>query len=128
MTPKILNIDNRISKFQNQIKNEYVYRISLRHFTDLGKINFPLKIDSRIKCHLETEMKKLFESKKLTATGSAIPSPNAKIIFTKAPFIQYEQLLLDQNFRQYLETIMVSKKFFAWELKKHQLKKHTKLT
>ena len=49
-------------------------------------------------------MKKLFELKKVTAAGSAIPSLGAKIIFTKALFIQYEQLLLDKNFRQYLET------------------------
>ena len=31
-------------------------------------------------------------------------------LFTKAPFIQYKQILLDRNFRQHLETIMVSKK------------------
>ena len=31
---KDLNIGNRISKFQNQLKNEYVYRIPLRYFTD----------------------------------------------------------------------------------------------
>ena len=56
-------------------------------------------------------MNKLFESKKLLATGSAIPQADAQIIFTRAPFTQYEQILLDKNFRQYLETIMVSKKF-----------------
>ena len=39
-----------------------------------------------------------------------LPTPNAKIIFTKATFIQYEQILLDKNFCQYLETIMISKK------------------
>ena len=55
-------------------------------------------------------MKGLFESKEVLATNSALPSPDAKIVFTKAPFIQYEQLLLDKNFRQYLETIMVSEK------------------
>ena len=55
-------------------------------------------------------MNKLFESKKLLAAGVALPSADAQIIFTKAPFIQYEQMLLDKNFRQYLETIMVSKK------------------
>ena len=108
---KDLNIDDRISTFQNQLKNEYVYRIPLRCLTDLGKINFPVKIDFRIKCHLETEMKRLFESKKVLASTVA-PAPDAKIIFTKAPFIHYEQLLLDKNFRQYLETIMVSKKIF----------------
>ena len=92
------------------MKNEHVYRIPLRYFTDLGKINFPTKIDYRIKCQLETEMKKLFDSGKIYASGSAFPAPDVKIIFTKAPFVQYEQILLDKNFRQYLETIMVSKK------------------
>lgn len=45
------------------------------------------------------------------AARATIPSnPDAKIIFTKALFIQYQQILLDKNFSQYLETIMVSKK------------------
>ena len=55
-------------------------------------------------------MKKCLESRKILNATAAIPSPDAKIIFTKAPFIQYEQLLLDKNFRQYPETIMVYKK------------------
>ena len=92
------------------MKNEHVYRIPLKYFKDLGKINFSLKIDFSIKCQLQTDMKRLFESKKVLATGSAVPSPDAKIIFTKATFIQYEQILQDKNFRQYLETIIVSKK------------------
>ena len=61
---KDLNIDDIITKFQNQLKNEYAYRIPLCYFTDLGKIYFAL-INFVIKRHLETEMKKLFESKKL---------------------------------------------------------------
>ena len=105
-----LNIEDRISKFKNLLKNEHVYRILLRYFTDLVKINFPTKIGYRIKCHLETEMKKLFESTKVLTSGSAFPTQDVKIIFTKAPFVQYEQILLDKNFRQYLETITVSKK------------------
>ena len=91
------------------MKNEHVYRIPLKYFKDLGKINFSLKIDFSIKCQLQTDMKRLFESKKVLAAGSAVPSPDAKIIFTKATFIQYEQILQDKNFRQYLETIIVSK-------------------
>ena len=59
-----LNINEKITKFQDQLKNEFVYRIPIRCFTDLGKINFPLKIDFRIKYHLKTDMKKLFKSKK----------------------------------------------------------------
>ena len=54
-------------------------------------------------------MKRLFESRKVLAAGTAIPTPDAKMIFIKAPFIQYQQILLNKNFRQYLETIMVSK-------------------
>ena len=92
------------------MKNEHVCRIPLRYFTDLGKINFPTKTDYRIKCHLKTVMKNLFESRKVYASGTALPTPDVKIIFTKAPFIQYEQILLDKNFRQYLQTIVVSKK------------------
>ena len=56
-------------------------------------------MDFRIKCHLKKEIKILFESRKVLATNSALPSPDAKVIFTKAPFIKYEQLLLDKNFR-----------------------------
>ena len=107
---KDLNIDERISKFQEQLKNEHINRIPLRYFMDLGKINFPKKVNYRIKLHLETEMKRLFESRKVLASGTALPVPDIKIIFTKAPYIQYEQILLDKNVRQYLETIMVSKK------------------
>ena len=55
-------------------------------------------------------MEKLFESRKVLAVGAAIPSADAQIIFTKVLFIQHEQILLVKNFRQHLETIIVSKK------------------
>ena len=50
---KDLNIDDRISKFQDQLKDGHVHRILLRYFTDLEKIFFSVKIDFRIKCHLD---------------------------------------------------------------------------
>ena len=95
----------------------------MRYFSDIGKINFPTKIDYRIKLFLETKMDKLFESRKVLAAGVAIPSADAQIIFTKAPFIQYEQILLDQNFRQHLETIIVSKKILRMGAQKIPLRK-----
>ena len=56
-------------------------------------------------------MTRLFESRKvLPSSTTSAPAPDAEILFTRAPFIQYEQILLDKNFRQHLETIMVSKK------------------
>ena len=79
--------------FQNQLKKEFVYRIPLRYFSDTGKINFPTKIDYRIKLFLETDMDKLFESRKVLAANSAIPEVDAEIILTRAPFVQYEQIL-----------------------------------
>ena len=68
-----------------------------------------MRTDLRLKLHLETEMKKLFQSRKFI-NGAAPVDPDAKIKSTKVPFVQYEQLLLDNNFKQYLGTIMASKK------------------
>ena len=52
-----------------------------------------------------------------------IGSPDPKITFTKPPFIQYEQILFDKNFIQYLETIMVSKKFSRMGVQKTPIQK-----
>ena len=68
-------------------------------------------------------MEKLFESKGVLAFTAAIPAADAQIIFTKAPFIQYEQILLDKNFRQHLETIIVSKKILRIRAQKTPLQK-----
>ena len=65
-------------------------------------------------------MEKLFESKRKVRT---IDAPDAKIIFTKAPFLQFEQFLLDKNFRQYLETILVSKKYLRMDVQKTRIRK-----
>ena len=60
-------------------------------------------------------MKKLFESKEKV---TIVAAPDVQIIFTKAPFIQYEQFLLDKNFMPYLETIIVSKKILRMGVQK----------
>ena len=124
---KHLNIDERITRFQDQQKNEYVYRIPLRYFTDLGKINFLEKIDFRIKCHFETEVERLFESRNVLSSTATIPSPDVKIIFTKALFVQNEQLFFDKNFRQYLETIIVSKNILRMGAQKTPIQKTYKI-
>ena len=68
-------------------------------------------------------MEKLFESRKVLAANATIPEVDAEIIFTRAPFVQYEQILLDKNFRQHLETIMVSKKILPMEAQKTPIQK-----
>ena len=52
-----------------------------------------------------------------------IDAPDAEILFVKATFLQYEQCLLDKNFRQYLETIMVSKKILRMGVQKTPIQK-----
>ena len=71
-------------------------------------------------CHVETDLKKLFESKKKVA---AIGVPDAKIVFIKGSFVQYVQFLLDKNFRQYIETIMILKKILRMGVQKTTLQK-----
>ena len=88
-----------------------------------AKASFPAKIDYRIKLCLETNMDKLFESRKGLAANSTIPDVDAEIIFTRAPFIQYEQILLNKNFRQHLETIMVSKRILRMGAQKAPIQK-----
>ena len=69
-------------------------------------------------------MNKLFDSRKvLASTAKAAPSADAEIIFTRAPFVQYEQILLDKNFRHHLETIMVSKKILRMGVQKTAIQK-----
>ena len=69
-------------------------------------------------------MNKLFESRNiLSSTTTKIPSADAEIIFTRAPFIQYEQILLEKNLRQHLETIMVSKKIIRMGAQKTLIQK-----
>ena len=67
---------------------------------------------------LEINMDKLFEYRKVLASGAEIPEVDAEILFTRAPFVQYEQILLDKIFRQHLETIMVSKKILRMRAQK----------
>ena len=68
-------------------------------------------------------MKKLFGSRKVLTSGTVVSAPNVKIIFTKAPFVQYEQLLLDKNFTQYPETIMLFKRILRMGAQKTPIQK-----
>ena len=73
-------------------------------------------------------MNKLFESRNiLSSTTTKIPSADAEIIFTRAPFIQYKQILLEKNLRQHLETIMLSKKIIRMGAQKTLIQKTYKI-
>ena len=77
-----LNNEQRIKDFQDMLKSKHVYRVPLCYFCDTGKIIFPIKIDFKTKCHLETHMV-LFESKKKV---NPIGAPDAKLFLQKLLF------------------------------------------
>ena len=60
------NLEDREDKFGMQIDAKYVLLkyVLLKYFCELAKINFPTNIDLKIRCTLQMEMKKLFESNK----------------------------------------------------------------
>ena len=80
----------------------------------------------KIRLTMETDMKKLFELKKSLVSGtgnsqtvgSVSATPDVKIILVKAPMIQYEQLNLSTNFRQYLKTILFSARVLRMRVQK----------
>ena len=47
---------------------------------------------NRFQDQVSPEMKRLFGLRKVLGSTATIPAPDAKIIFTKAPSIQYEQI------------------------------------
>ena len=59
---------------------------------------------------------------------TVIGAPDAKMIFTKAPFLQYQQFLLDKSFRQYIETIMILKKIVRMKIQKAPMQKKCKMS
>ena len=99
----------------------------------------------KIRLTLETVMKKLFESDKnhmgnpktdKLATSTDLndfqpdaipPTPDVQIVLLKAPMIQYEQLTLDTNFRQYLETMLFSAKVLRMGVQKTPYQKSYEL-
>ena len=61
-------------------------------------------------------MNYLFEYTKKVNT---IPdAPDAKILWHNTPFIQYEQIRLDDKFRLYYATALMSKKVFQVDVQK----------
>ena len=109
------NQQDRIDQFLDQIKNKLTYSIHLSYVCDLGKINFPTKLDMKIRLTLETELKNLFETNMKVAN---IGTTDAQIILLKAPYLQYEQIVPAKNFRQYLESILFSAKVLRMGVQK----------
>ena len=90
----------------------------------------------KLRLTLETDTKRLFETKKSLVTRYAAGNadvngtpgvPNAQIVLLKTPYIQYKELTLSTNFRQYLETILFSSKVLRMGIQKTPCQKTYKL-
>ena len=83
------NIDERIQKFQNQLKNVYWYRIPLKYICDLRLVNTPVKFSTKWDLTFETNMHKLFESKTNQAADGLPNTVDAKIIIDSTLYLVY---------------------------------------
>lgn len=110
-------LDDRITKFHNLLGiNNKVYRIPLRFLVDLGLANFPIKFDTKFVFTLEQNYNKLFEScKSLLVVPTTAPDTN--IMRHAAPYIQYERLKLNGNFKKYFEASLLSKRVLRTGIK-----------
>ena len=103
------NIDERIQKFQNQLKNIYWYRVPLKYIVDIGQVNTPIKFNTKWRITFETDLQKLFESKTDQGAAGSLPdNVDAKIILELTPYLLYYQFELEDTFRTYLESAMIS--------------------
>ena len=103
------NLDDRNEKFSDQLQTLKLYRISLKYIYNVALVNQHIKFKTQWRLTFETNMPRLFESKENQAAGAAIPNTmDAKIMVDSSPYILYHQLELDDTFRTYLGSAMVS--------------------
>ena len=121
------NIDERIQKFQNQLRNVYWYRIPLKYICDLGLVNTPIKFNTKCRLTFETNMQKLFKSKTNQAADGLPNTVDAKIIIDLTPYLLYYQFNLDDVYRTYFESAMVSENLLRTGIRKAPLQKSYEL-
>ena len=101
------NLDDRLGINSDQLQDEYYYMIPLRFLCDLGLVNQPVKFNTKWLIIFGQDYQKLFQTKANQA--NALPtSVDAKMLLTATPYLLYEQFKLDDNYRAYLEGIMIS--------------------
>ena len=101
------NLTYRLKELKNHLAKKWVYKIPLLYFCDLGKVNFSINTDTRIKLTLERNLNKLFESNKKVA---AFPDdPDADINIFSRPYISYWETTLTQQAALYANGILRSR-------------------
>ena len=131
------NLTDRIAKFNNDnaLSTGRVYRIPLRYLVDVGPVNFPTAFNVKFTFNLEQNRNKLFETNGAVANlangnAGAIPTaqPDADIYFYNTPYIQYEQIKLNDTFNKYITKALQSERVLRTGIKPNHFKKHMKST
>ena len=100
-------LDDRLEKFSDQLQNEYYYMIPLRFLCDLVLVNQPVKFNTKWLKTVEQDYQKLFETKANQANDALPTSVDVKVILIATPYAFFLQFKLDDNYRAYLEGIMI---------------------
>ena len=120
------NIDDRIAKFNavNALSGKKVFRIPLKCLVDIGLANLPTAFNVKFVFNLQQTLAKLFESRKNlpnTAAGAAaaLPTaePDANVYFHAIPYLQYEQIKLNDTFNKYIAKAIQSKRVLRTGIK-----------
>ena len=120
------NIADRIENFNddNALSLTKVYRIPLRYLVDVGLVNFPTAFNTKLTFKLEQNRNKLFETNGsvpnlANGNAGAVPTtqPDVNIYFHGTPYIQYEQIKLNNTFNKYVTKALQSKRVLKTGIK-----------
>ena len=91
---------------------------------DVGLVNFPTAFNTKFTFNLEQNRNKLFEtngsvSNLANGNAGAVPTtkPHANIYFHGTPYIQYEQIKLNDTFNKYVTKGLQSKRVLRTGIK-----------
>ena len=91
---------------------------------DIGFVNLPTAFNVKFVFNLEKTLAKIFESRAKTANttaGAAAPvpttAPDANVYFHAIPYLQYEQIKLNDTFNKYITKAINSKRVLMTGIK-----------
>ena len=120
------NIADRMAKCNNDnaLSVARVYRIPLRYLVDVGLANFPTAFNVKFTFNLEQNRNRLYETNGTVANlanGNPDPvptaQPDADVYFYNTPYIQYEQIKLNDTFNKYVTKALQSKRVIRTGIK-----------
>ena len=86
------------------MRDDYVYRIPLWYLADTGLVKVSVKIDLKVVCTPEANMKELFKSNKKVRT---VGYPDPKNNLPQGFICWIGQIRLDGIFEKYLESLIL---------------------